>query len=469
MRRAIRLSLVLLGLGFLVSAALSRPRVDPRLRQAVALEGLADAILLFPKDPTSRQDLDPEATLDALKSRQVEMRAELESGCAGILEGASATDLWNISGLALRVDLARLQAVETCEGAEEILLDQVVEVPATTSSEQAHEEDSEANDYEWGLRRMGLPQIRSQFRLTGAGVKIGILDTGIDGDHPEFEDKILAWKDFRNQRSNPYDDDGHGTHVAGTLVGGSGSGKWIGMAPDAKLLVGKVLGAGKGRYTASVLEGMQWLMDPDLSSKTRDFPRVVNLSFHTGSGTQTAFYRAIESMDRLGIMASFSAGNKGSEGITHPKEHPRAFVTAAHRSTGSVPSFSSRGPTEYRGQVVRKPDWSCPGVSILSARAGGGYTRKNGTSMAAPHTTGLIALMLQRHPAKTPDQIRIALAGTAKDKGNTGWDGSYGFGFLEGPQAISALGQDEEAPAGIWFEDRLEARRSRFRFFEVGE
>lgn len=305
----------------------------------------------------------------------------------------------------------------------------------------------EADEFTFGLRNLKIPQVREVYGFTGAGVRVGNIDTGADGNHPDLQGKIVQYKDLSGATTTPTDEDGHGTHTAATMVGGNKSGTHIGVAPDAQLLVARGI-AGDSVLT-NLLNAMQWMLDPDANPATADAPVVVSMSWHTGGGDQAAFYEAVQAMHDAGVVPNFSAGNSGTSGLTHPKEHPRTLTSAAVDEAQNIADFSSRGPANYNGQVQNKPEIASPGVDVYSAQPGGGYQKMSGTSMAAPHTAGVIALLFQANPGLTPDQVKEVLQQTAIDKGTAGWDGSYGSGHIDALAAVAMVAEGGDLAGSV--------------------
>lgn len=293
---------------------------------------------------------------------------------------------------------------------------------------------------------MGLDKlIKEMPQITGQGVVIGSVDTGVDGDHPALRGKILRFYDAKSgQLTQPYDEDRHGTHTAGTMVGGDRTHKPIGVAPGAKLVV-----AGALASYDSMLKAMEYMLDPDGDPSTPDMPRAINNSWNCGGAPDVElFYKAISAWEAAGILPVFSAGNSGRDGmrtITQPHEHPLAFAVGATGRDGKLADFSSRGPGQFHGQDTQKPDVTAPGVEINSSVPGGGYEKMDGTSMATPHVTGMVALMLQANPALTPAQQRQIIATTVTPMdadGNMGeaggWNPYYGVGKVNAYRAVKA-------------------------------
>lgn len=424
--------------GLLLATAAPAAEISSELTAALAADGAADALVYFRDESPA-----PGALLEQTGRMIPRLEANMATSMRALDEllGAAAegdrTELWISNAVAMRLDEAQLATLAQDNRVTRILWDEPITVPPVTEvpASQAMPEGSVT----YGLEQLRIPEVRSEHGLTGAGVVVGHLDTGIDADHPNLVGTLKAYKNFRGWGSAPKDSNGHGTHTAATIAGNASGGKSIGVAPNSKLLSGRVMGFGWGSSTSGLLKGMQWLLNPDGKAATNDQPAVVSMSWHSGSGNQNPFYEALARYEAAGIIPSFSAGNSGQGGLTHPKEYPGNFVTAAVDSSGSVASFSSRGPTQYKGQTIKKPDWAAPGVAVYSAKTGGGYKRLSGTSMACPHASGVLALMIEADPSLTPSELRAILYETAVDAGADGWDGSYGMGRLDAKAAVEKV------------------------------
>lgn len=424
------------ALAALAVSPLSAAEVSPDLVAQLAVHPTVDALVYYRDEtPGPRRALeDTGRMIPRLQENLAASRRHLAAALGGLPE-SGVTELWISNAFALRLDGAQVKALAADPRVARVLYDAPISAPKVIDEGDAAPEAGVT----YGLRQLKVDQVRKKYGLTGAGVVVGHLDTGYDNSHPDLLGRLKAYKNFRGWGSSPKDDDGHGTHTAATIVGGAASGKSIGVAPGARLLSGRVMGRGFGSQTSALLKGMQWMLDPDGKPATRDQPKVVSMSFHSGSGNQNAFYEAMKRFERAGIIPSWSAGNSGSKGLTHPKEYPGNFVTAAVNSAGRVASFSSRGPATYKGRTVNKPDWAAPGVSVYSAETGGGYSRKSGTSMACPHISGVLALMFEADPGMTASEARAILYQTAIDAGSDGWDGAYGMGRVDALAAVEAV------------------------------
>lgn len=268
-----------------------------------------------------------------------------------------------------------------------------------------------------------VPQIGAptawQAGLTGKGVKVAVLDTGIDATHPDLSDAVLEAQDFTGSESGTQDVFGHGTHVA-SIVTGSGAasdGKYKGVAPDAGLLVGKVLGDDGWGFDSQIIAGMQWA--------AAEGARVVNMSL--GKPDSPGVDPIEDAVDTLtaqtGALFVVAAGNQPDcqGGVESPGSADAALAVGAVDGQDQMADFSCAGPRAGDGAV--KPDITAPGVGIVAARAAGAqigepvgdaYMRLSGTSMATPHAAGAAAILAQEHPDWRAGQLKAALMASAK-------------------------------------------------------
>lgn len=302
----------------------------------------------------------------------------------------------------------------------------------------------------------GVTKARKDFGLTGDrdgslstysknDVVVAVIDTGIDASHVDLDDgKVIAFKDYVNGRTSPYDDNGHGTHVAGIVAGdGEGNSNYLGVAYGAALIGIKVLDANGSGAMSNVDAGIEWA----IKNKSTYNIRIINLSLGTSGssdGTDSTSV-AVNSAYDNGIVPFVAAGNSGPARYTigSPGAAAKAITVAAMADVGelgfNVTSFSSRGPTKD-GRV--KPDIGAPGFKITSADAntGNGYVSLNGTSMATPFAAGVGALMLDANNSLSPFDIKSKMLGTAQDWGPSGKDIDYGNGRLQAYEAIKSAG-----------------------------
>ena len=275
--------------------------------------------------------------------------------------------------------------------------------------------------------------------LTGKGVSIAIIDTGIY-PHPDLTkpvNRIIAFKDFVGNRKTPYDDNGHGTHVSGDASGNgfSSKGKYKGTAPKASLVGVKVLDRNGSGDISKVIEGIQWV----IHNRRRYNIRIINLSLGAAGVkkcSQDPLCQAVTKAWKSGIVVVAAAGNSGpsSGTIESPGINPFIITVGAvndrrtiRQSDDIMAGFSSRGPVSGS----HKPDIVAPGSNIVSLRApnsqlsrglrsqivGGSYLRLSGTSMATPIVAGAIAQILQRFPGMRPGQLKAMLKRKAVNLG----------------------------------------------------
>jgi bacillopeptidase F len=305
---------------------------------------------------------------------------------------------------------------------------------------------------EWNLPKVRATDVWNTYGLDGTGIVVGSMDTGFDPSHPAIASKwrggTNSWKDMVNAGPLPYDDHGHGTHTIGTMVGGDGNGPFatdVGLAYNAKFISVKVLAADNSfNSSATVVGGAQWMLDPDGNPATDDFPAVINNSWGFFDPMFQGFHAAVDAWRAVGIIPVFSLGNNGPNASTSgpPGNYDNTIGVGATDINDVIAPFSSRGPTPIGAGFPadqRKPDVSAPGASVLSSVPGGFYQYWYGTSMAAPHVAGTIALMLQAHGnTMSFDEIVQILKTTSVDLGSPGYDFNYGYGRLDAFAAVTA-------------------------------
>lgn len=298
-----------------------------------------------------------------------------------------------------------------------------------------------------------LEQIEAHFEeneTTGSGITVAVLDTGL-GRHPDMTGRLLGFKDFVNNRHLMYDDNGHGTHVCG-IICGNGSlsrGSYRGVAPEAKLIVGKVLDDKGDGTTEHMLEGMRWVLD------NRERYRIAILNISVGIGElrqqekETALRRQIEEIWDSGITVICAAGNKGPENgsISSIGESGKVITVGCHdgryclNNPGRCATYSGRGVAL---SAIRKPDIVAPGTDIMSCNAfcrrnhgfvNHAYIKKSGTSMATPIVSGAAALTLSKYPTMTNEEFKQKLTLTATDLGEP-WN-LQGWGMVNVRRLLS--------------------------------
>ncbi|UIX29239.1 S8 family serine peptidase [Streptomyces sp. GQFP] len=249
----------------------------------------------------------------------------------------------------------------------------------------------------------------------GKGVKVAVLDTGIDATHADVKGAIVATKDFTGSGTTD-DGQGHGTHVASTILGSGArsSGKYKGVAPGAKLLFGRVMDDNGAAQDSWIIAGMQWAAGQGA--------KVVNMSLGMKDSTGVdPLEKAVDDLSASsGALFVIASGNEGPTAgtVDSPGAAAAALTVAAADSNDKLADFSSRGPT---ADDDLKPDITAPGVDIIGAKAAhgsegdtaaAGYVSMSGTSMATPHVAGAAAILAQEHPDWTGQRIKAALMGS---------------------------------------------------------
>lgn len=266
--------------------------------------------------------------------------------------------------------------------------------------------------------RVNAPQAWN-LNYTGQGIRIAIIDTGIDASHPDFQGRIATGVNLRG--GSYLDDCGHGTHVAGAAAGSGAAsgGRYRGVAPAATLYIAKALDADGSGMMSDVMAGVEWAVSQRV--------HIIGLSLGSdgpGDGTD-ALSETCDMAARAGIVVCTAAGNSGPRrsSVGAPGVARNVITVGASSDDDTVLDFSGRGPTQ---DGRSKPDVCFPGDNIISCRARGAsvgrviddyYTEMSGTSMATPQAVGAVALILQRRPELKPAQVKEILKQTAVSMG----------------------------------------------------
>lgn len=275
-------------------------------------------------------------------------------------------------------------------------------------------------------KQIEVPEINGR----EAGITVAVLDTGI-GRHPDLTGKLLCFRDFVGNRNLMYDDNGHGTHVCGIICGSGkmSAGKYQGVAPASRLVVGKILDAKGDGVAEYMLEALQWIA----SIREKYNIRVLNISVGIGKLTNSEkekqLQERVEALWESGIVVVCAAGNKGpaNGSISSVGGIGRVITVGCHDgeycrdNPGRCETYSGRG---YALSDMRKPDLVAPGTDVISCNVAYGtglnkqctpYIKKSGTSMATPIVAGAAALALQKFPDMTNEELKQRITMTATD------------------------------------------------------
>ncbi|WP_299738262.1 S8 family serine peptidase [uncultured Rossellomorea sp.] len=399
-------------------------------------------------------------------------------------------DFYVVNGMAVTSTKEVMDKISTFAEVEKILPNETRQLiqPAKAEGSAANVAEKEVQNspasIEWNIDRVGAPAVWDM-GIDGAGTVVASIDTGVQWNHPALMEKYrgydpqnpdtpdheFSWFDATAGQGAPYDDQGHGTHVTGTMVGSEPDGSnQIGVAPGAKWIAVKAFTA-NGGTDVDLLEAGEWILAPkdaEGNPHPEMAPDVVNNSWGGGAGLDEWYRDMVNAWRAAEIFPEFSAGNTtlfnpgGPGSIANPANYPESFATGATDINDNLGSFSLQGPSPYE-EV--KPEISAPGVNIRSSVPGSNYEGGwNGTSMAGPHVSAVAALLRQVDASLTVDEMEEILMSTAvpltdgtfPETPNNG----YGHGLVNAFDAVSSVmsgigkvegqvskeGDDTEAP-----------------------
>jgi subtilisin family serine protease len=360
---------------------------------------------------------------------------------------------WTSSSAVLQIRDEDLQKLSERPDIESIYLNQRLFAPPVLVPKSVPDAVLDNKVSSWGLRMIGALSVWGAFGCRGEDVTVGLLDTGVDPAHPDLEGKIAGWAEFdsmgRPVESEPHDSDQHGTHCAGIIAGGNASGRWIGVAPQAKIAAALVLNGAQGGTHAQILAGIEWAIDREVDVISMSLGGLIMTP-----DVPSTYTRAILSAVKRGIPVVTAIGNEGSQTTGSPANDFLAFAVGATDHEDRAAGFSGGRtqvirespvfPPQTLPLIYSKPDLSAPGVAVYSSVPGGSWEHMNGTSMAAPHVAGAIALLLSgtKISSEVPVRqraflIQDLLTGSAKELGEAGQNHRFGFGRVD---ALSAIG-----------------------------
>jgi len=437
--------------------------VEPQVVKELAIKGEATFIVYL----WEKADLGPARqieeklarrqavveTLQATAERsQRELRALLrELQAAGHVRATQP--LWIVNAIVVTGDAEALKTLAARPEVARIRADHIRRLPEPMPSMPAA-----PSIIAWNLRMIGANRVWDELGITGKGVVVANLDTGVDWTHPALHRAYRGgpegqhdynWYDFTDTYPDaPNDGYGHGTHTMGIMVGYEttpDSEMHIGVAPGARWIAVKVFDDEGYTTDATLHQGFQWILAPtDLNGQNPDptrAPDILSNSWGASNIADITFWDDVVALRAASILPVFSAGNQGTLGpgsAGTPGGFPHSFGVGATDANDLLAEWSSRGPS-YWGET--KPDLTAPGVDVLSSVPGGEYETMSGTSMAAPHAAATAALLLEADPSLTVEDLEAFMIGTAFDLGTPGPDNDYGAGRLDAYGAVSwALG-----------------------------
>ncbi|AZK45475.1 S8 family peptidase [Paenibacillus lentus] len=268
--------------------------------------------------------------------------------------------------------------------------DSTISVHSSASSSKER-----ATDIPWGVKRIGAPEVWSV--STGYRIRIGVIDTGADYSHPDLRYSLGRGIHLLNRASLPHDDNGHGTHIAGTIAAAGGAQGMIGVAPRSLIYPVKAFDHNGSAFVSDIILGIDWCV--------RSRMNIINMSFGMKSTSQ-ALKNVVRKANEAGIVIVASSGNdKKQRTADYPAKYAQTISVGATNRDGKIASFSNSGPYI---------DIYAPGEKITSSWLGGGHREMSGTSMATSHVSGAIALLLAARPNLTPGEIKRRLRRTAR-------------------------------------------------------
>jgi len=371
----------------------------------ITLSEKADLGLIRDRDKNLRRTKIIKALKDKSDATQPDLKVFL-----GNRSAKKIISLWIINGVAANVPAWTISELAAFPGVESVTPDYIIQAPPVTPEAAATPE--------WNLTAVKAPDLWNS-GFTGTGVVVANMDTGVDINHPDLSGKwrggTNSWYDPNGEHPNiPYDAAGHGTGTMGVMVGGNAGGTSIGVAPGAKWIAVKIFKDAGTAADSAVMQGFQWLLDPDGNPATNDAPDVVNNSwgFDQNPGScDTTFQTSIQNLKAAGIAVVFAAGNSGPNSSTSesPANNTGSFAVGATDINNNIASFSSRGLSACDLSIF--PHVVAPGFGIKTSdlTAGGtvpnSYTTVSGTSIAAPHVAGAMALLLSAIPNATVSEL----------------------------------------------------------------
>lgn len=404
-----------------------------------ALIVTAIAVAIVPVFSASAQDAQPQRLIVTFNERLSEekIKAVTSQGATPIKQlGLTKSVVVTVPSAAVAKKLESIKDVKYVE------VDAIAHTSAKTQAAPT-QPTQPVQSLPWGITRIDASKSWPTSR--GTGIKVAVIDTGIDKAHPDLLQNISGGVNFvqsgRGARTTVdpaawNDDNGHGTHVSGTIAAADNTIGVVGVAPNAQLFGVKVLNSAGSGYVSDIISGIEWSVNNNM--------QVINMSLGLTSHVQ-ALQDAVNAADNAGVVVVAAAGNSGdgnaaTNNVNYPAKYNSTLAISATDSADRIATFSSDGI---------EVDIAAPGVNVYSTTRGGGYGNMSGTSMAAPHVAGVIANMLAAPITATADlnqdglwsagEARAYLQTTSDDLGMSGRDVFFGYGLVDTEEAVTGL------------------------------
>lgn len=423
-------------------SAVGTGSIDPALEQQLAAAAPTDrldvaVVLTTRADLSAARNLKRQARLGAVERTLRTHADRTQRGLRALLAARQAQSLvsdvvplWVTNEIDLRATPSVIRELAARPDVARVGSTFVLRASTVGAAAAAAAAATEPN-----IERVGAPAMWAQgFR--GQGIVVANMDTGVDVSQPELASTwrggTNSWFDPNGQHPTPTDVNGHGTATMGVMVGGAAGGSSIGVAPAATWIAVKIFDDRGAATSTNIHRGFQWLLDPDGNIATADAPNVVNDSWTMSvAGCSLEFQADLRSLRAAGILPVFAAGNEGATAgnIRSPANNPEAFAVGGTDNSDGLYSSTSRGPSSCAGATA--PKLAAPAVGIRTTDLYGLYLTAEGTSLAAPHVAGALALLLSAFPDLPADRQESALEVSAVDLGTVGLDNDTGYGRLD--------------------------------------
>ena len=440
---------IVLSFGSIGFAGVISPELESSLNRAAPFERIpviitmsdqVDISAYASKAPLQRRP----ALVSALRSLAASKLAPLET----FLKSRSAEglrELWLINGMAAKLPASTVQLLRLFPGIASVRPDEVIQVPQVLAAG--------AGPVEWNIQAVNA-DVLWNLGFDGASIVVANIDSGVDLNHADLASRwrggTNSWYDPNGEHPvTPTDKTGHGTGTMAIMVGGDATGSSIGMAPGAQWIAAKIFNDAGQAATSVIHQAFQWMLDPDSNPSTNDSPDIVNNSWGYPELLDLCyleFQYDIEALEAAGIAVVFSAGNSGPNPSTSisPANNPDSFAVGSVSDSLAIANTSSRGPSACIIENDFYPEVVAPGVNVKTADLTfsidpSAFAFVSGTSFAAPHVSGAMALLRQAFPGSSPSELETALMQTAQDLGSVGPDDTYGYGMIDVLAAYQSL------------------------------